>query len=158
VVTLLPEDFLFVSVKHFLTEQGWKILGGEPPNGTLNDLVRITIRPKGMTGRLHSLGAQKVDLISRKGAILLLTEIKPDYSASDKTKLDNIVGNRLDDLMDALWERCKISAREIRVVLKSLAFSSGRLVPVDNEFIYFRIAKDGKVKVERGSSVPDVGV
>lgn len=154
-MALLPEDFIFVTVKQFLSSNGWEIVGGEPPDGTCDDTIRILIRKKSMTGRFHSMGSEKIDLISRKGNVLLLTEIKPDYSEHDKRKLDNIVTNRLLDLKEALWERRKIHLEEIGIIVRSLAFSYGKDYSIDKEYVHLRVKGNGTVFVERGQKMSD---
>jgi len=155
---LLPEDFIFVTVKRFLICRGWQILGGEPPNGTSDDIIRIVIRPKSMKGRFHSLGALKVDLISKRGNTLLLTEVKSDYSGYDKRKLDRITTTRLIDLKNALWERCKIREDDIGRIVKSLAFSYGKEYPVDEQYIHFRVRGDGTVLIIKGRQISAIEV
>lgn len=155
---LLPEDFIFVTIKRFLITRGWQILGGEPPNGTSNDIIRIVIRPRSTKGRFHSLGALKVDLISKRGHTLLLTEVKPDYSEYDRRKLDLITTTRLLDLKDALWERCKIHEGDIKSIFKSLAFSYGRKLRVDEQYIHFRVKGDGSVLIIKGKQMSSIEV
>ncbi len=149
--TIFPEDFVFLSVKTYLSNRGWQILGGEPPDGT-NDIIRIAIRPRVGRGRLHSLGAQKVDLISRKGSIILLTEVKPEFSDSDRRKLDKILLEKLPALKDALWERCRIPPDDVKEVVKSLGFSYGSRSEAHDDFVYFEVHKNGSVSVKGGKA------
>lgn len=148
----LPEDFIFLSVKEYLREKKWQILGGEPPDGT-NDIPRIAIRPREAIGRFHSLGAMKVDLISENRRTILLTEVKPRYSRSDKEKLDKILTERRPDLNNALWERCKIPSGEIQAVIGSMGFSAGQRWTMDNTFVYFEVNSDGSISVRKGDQV-----
>jgi hypothetical protein len=150
-MTVLQEDLVFLSVKSYLRDHGWQILGGEPPDGT-NDIIRIAIRPKVGKGRLHSLGAQKVDLISRKGSTILLTEVKPEFSDSDRRKLDKILDEKLPALKDALWERCKIPPEDVKEVVKSLGFSVGSPSRLHDDFVHFEVHKDGSVRVKKGKA------
>lgn len=142
----LREDFVFVSVKRHLSETGWRVIGGEPPDGTADDLIRVYIRPAtNARGRLHSLGSQKVDLISIKDGTLLLTELKPSYSEADRKKLDRIAGPMREDLLRAIWQRCKIPPESIKSVVKSLGFTATTRIKMPPGFVVFCVHADGRV-------------
>jgi len=145
-------------MKRFLVSQGWQILGGEPPNGTCNDIIRIAIRPKNAKGRFHSLGSMKVDLVSKRGGTILLLEVKPYYSLRDKRKLELLTTERLSDLMDSLQERCKVNPKDVTCILKGLAFSYGQKHPVDTDFLYFKVRINKSVEVIKGKLLSNVEV
>jgi len=149
----LREDFIFLSVERYLRKQSWEILGGEPPDGTSNRFRRIYIRSPGIRPRLHSQDSLKVDLISAKQGILLLSEVKPRYSESDKSKLDIVAGERRNDLFDAIWERCKIPKSSFKSVVKSLAFTAELRVDVPPDFVFFLVYPNQTVVARTGGLV-----
>lgn len=149
----LREDFIFLSIKSYLRSHGWNLLGGEPPDGTSDDLIRIYIRAEGIRDRLHSLGAVKIDLMSVKDGVLLLTEVKPRFSMTDKLKLDLIAGPRKMDLFRALYERCKIEPDRITLIVKSLGFTASSTAKVFPDYVFFCVHSDGTVDLTTGDTV-----
>lgn len=148
----LREDFVFLSVKAYLENSDWRILGGEPPDGTADDLVRICIRAPNASGRLHSLNSLKIDLISIKKGTLLLTEVKPHHSKTDMKKLNLVAGPRRDDLLRAIRERCKIQSESVKSVVKSLGHTAMQ-ISVPRDFIVFLVHSNGKVTIESGDLI-----
>lgn len=100
---MLTESEVYVYTKEFLREQGWTLVGGEPPGGT-DELPRIEIKDP-EHGGIGSNGSKKVDLIAQRSGKVLLLELKPSYSHQDVLKLNDIV-NR-EDLRREFFKSCK---------------------------------------------------
>jgi hypothetical protein len=102
------EGEVYVAVSRYLRESGWIIIGGQPPAGT-DHLPVIEIKDPAHLGK-GSKGSFKPDLVAWDGAVLLLVELKPKFSMSDRTKLFRT----LEDprRIRALWR--EIGQREIR--------------------------------------------
>ena len=111
----IDEGFIFYHVLQFLKIHRWRVIGGEPPDGTSDDVPRIVIRDAKGLGRTHSKNTQKVDLMAFKSKVLLLIELKPSFDLPDKGKLDNLVENRISDVFDAIEERTDFPHRIIIV-------------------------------------------
>lgn len=115
----MQESKIYFYIKKYLKDTGWSILGGEPPDGS-NDIKRIEIRDPGIPSK-GSKGSLKIDIVSSKGPVLLLIEIKPAFDTADVRKLNYILEERRHDLFDALFERCNLKEGTFKYVLKCLA-------------------------------------
>jgi hypothetical protein len=104
----MNEGQVYLSASRYLRESGWIIIGGQPPAGT-DHLPVIEIKDPDHLGK-GSKGSFKPDLVAWDGAILLLVELKPKFSTSDRSKLFRT----LEDprRIRALWR--EISQRDIR--------------------------------------------
>lgn len=156
---MLSESEIYVYTKEFLKEQGWELVGGEPPGGT-DELPRIEIKDPEYRKK-GSNGSKKVDLIAQKSGNILLLELKPCYHSSDVSKLDDIEGRK--DLRREFYKSCKerdviedIDEMREEIIsgdclIKGLGISKRHKVPGD--FILV-LAKDrGNFEVIEGSNI-----
>jgi len=101
----ISEPEIYIRCKSILQENGWTLLGGEPPDGT-DTIPRIELKDSNnkMKG---SKGSKKIDLIATKGSRVLLLELKRLYSKNDVLKLDEIKSEDrwLEALMNALMQK-----------------------------------------------------
>jgi hypothetical protein len=94
------ETQVFISIKDFLFQNDWRLLGGQPPSGT-DHLPVIEIRDPLFTGK-GSKGSFKPDLIAWKGYVLMILELKPSFSQSDRRKINLVLQS--PDRINSLWE------------------------------------------------------
>ena len=64
----LDEGFIFYHVLHFLKKHGWRVIGGEPPDGTSDEVQRIVIRnsdkPKNLVNDIIKYSFKRIIYIS----------------------------------------------------------------------------------------------
>lgn len=146
----MTQGEVYYYLKLRLQNNGWELLGGEPPDGS-NALRRIEIRSK-QVDRKGSTGSYKIDLIAKKASYLALIEIYPTYSQKDVDKLNLITGKRIEDLFGALKERCNIEKNEIKTILKCLALVDLDK-PVPDDFVIFQFKEPEVVELLIGNSM-----
>jgi hypothetical protein len=101
----MREDEVYAATKNFLMDEGWIVLGGQPPNGC-DHLPILEIK----SGRSQSLGSKhsyKPDLVCFKRGVFLLVECKPRLSESDAEKLRLILASpeRIEAFFVELMQR-----------------------------------------------------
>lgn len=147
----MSEGKIYYFLKHFLLKKGWILLAGEPPDGS-NNVCRIEIRNKGREG-IGSKGSYKIDLIFLRKDTLFLIELKPQYNQGDINKLNEITTQRLNDLFDALEERCYLDRKDIRRIVKCIGVGTlnNHALPID--FVGFVVKGEDDIEIERGESL-----
>lgn len=95
----MDETFVYQSVCRYLSRLGWTLLGGQPPSGT-DHLPVIEVKDPGNMGK-GSKGSYKPDLVAWHDQTLLLVELKPRFSPSDRSKLLKILND--EGRKRALW-------------------------------------------------------
>lgn len=131
----INETHVYFQTKDLLKKMGWVIIAGEPAGGS-DEIPRVEIRDINNMGK-GSKGSYKIDLISMKNNLLLLTEVKVRFSLKDVEKLNNISLNR-NFLDKALMERLKINTSNKKIV-KSLALSNFKIQNIPQDFVCFNI-------------------
>lgn len=96
---MTPEDLLYHALKVHLTSSGWKILGGQPPSGT-DHIPVIEIKSRIGTTK-GSKDSFKPDLIAVRAHQLLILEVKPHHSESDRLKLEAVLDDQ--SRQEAMW-------------------------------------------------------
>jgi hypothetical protein len=87
------ETFVHVAIRKFLKDNGWKLIAGQYPGGSDDELHTVNIydpllaKDQSPDHRRHSFGKLVPDLIAYKNQTILIVEAKPEYSPSDKEKL-----------------------------------------------------------------------
>lgn len=147
----MSEGKIYYYLKQFLLDKGWKLLAGEPPDGS-NNVCRIEIRDKDKVG-IGSKGSYKIDLIFLHKKTLFLIELKPQYNQGDINKLNEITTRRLDDLFNALKERCSLSKENIKQIVKCVGIGSlnNHFLPID--FLGFVVKGENNIKIEYGKNL-----
>lgn len=88
----LSEPLVYIHSKRLLQDEGWTIVGGEPPGGS-DALPRIEARHPENSDN-NSNGSKKVDIIAYKKGTVLLLELKSTFDEQDVEKLDELTGER----------------------------------------------------------------
>lgn len=147
----MSEGKIYYFLKHFLLNKDWTLLAGEPPDGS-NNVCRIEIRNKDRVG-IGSKGSYKIDLIFLQKDILFLIELKPQYNQGDIDKLNEITTQRVNDLFDALEERCDLNRKDIRRIVKCIGVGTlnNHTLPID--FLGFVVKGEDDIKIERGEGL-----
>ncbi|MDD4178551.1 MAG: hypothetical protein PHH14_00665 [Candidatus Margulisbacteria bacterium] len=134
----IDESFVYFKTKQYLSDNGWTILAGEPAGGS-DELPRIEIRNPGFRDK-GSKGSYKIDLISQKGDVILLTEIKVTYSHSDITKLNDITSTKNAQLIAALKERLDLDI-SLKKIIKSLSLNNLKSSRIPYDFVCFKVGE-----------------
>jgi len=118
----MNEAEVYISAKLTLTQLGWVLLAGQPPNGTDN-LPVIEIRDG--EHRMGSKGSLKPDLVAYNGGVVLIVEAKPLFDKDDEWKLLAALssGVRLLALVSALRERKLLERHEVMIDDEDLTFA-----------------------------------
>jgi hypothetical protein len=104
----VTEAFVHRAVRRYLRQTGWRLVAGQWPGGTDDELHVLYIvyptvaRDFSPNPRRHSLDKFVPDVVALKDTILLLIEAKPGYSQTDADKLELLLGERREDLYSAL--------------------------------------------------------
>jgi hypothetical protein len=104
----MREGEIHVAMRTILKSWDWKLIAGEFPGGTDHELHPLNVvdprlaRDDSPDPRRHSLGELIPDIVAVKNDLLLIGEAKSKYSQSDQEKLDTLLNERLDDLLQSL--------------------------------------------------------
>lgn len=150
----MTEGKIYYFLKHFLLNKGWTLLAGEPPDGS-NNVCRIEIRNKNRVG-IGSKGSYKIDLIFLRKDTLFLIELKPQYNQGDINKLIEITTQRLNDLFDALKERCDLNRKDIKQIVKCIGVGTLNNHALPRDFLGFMVKGEDDIEIERGESLKDL--
>ena len=147
----MTEGHIHIAVRRELKKLGWNLIAGQYPGGSDDDLHSLHIvdpivaRDDSPDPRRHSENKLVPDLVALKNNSLLIIEMKPDYSKSDKEKLNELINKRIDNLFDALRKfahdrdfQC-ISQPEALKIIPTLAFSSKSNYCQDSNFLYILV-------------------
>lgn len=152
----LNETQVFILVKSFLLDNGWQVLGGQPPSGT--DLLPvIEIRDPAHKGK-GSKGSYKPDLVAWKDSKLAIIELKPSFNQPDRLKVNEVLAS--PERTKSLWE--SLIQRNITLgnfgeisevqsgskVVGGLGYGGTK---VEHPELWRFFVKDGKVEVTPGS-------
>jgi hypothetical protein len=96
----LNETQVFISVRNYLLENNWVVIGGQPPSGT-DYLPVIEIKDPGFKGK-GSKGSYKPDLIAWRESNLFIIELKPSFNRPDRDKVNEVL--RSPERISSLWE------------------------------------------------------
>ena len=161
----MREDFIHYCIRKQLRDNDWLLIAGQYPNGSDDELPSLNIMDPVLAcdnspdHRRHSMNKLVPDLVAAKGNLILLVEMKPNYSIEDEEKLLEIVGSRKDDLLSALSSL--VDKRNIKlavpldqlIFIPSLGLSYKSKIIKNNEFCYFRVRDLSTVLFEGNSSV-----
>jgi hypothetical protein len=156
---MLDESTIHRAVRDFLRGHGWLLVAGQFPDGSDDELPTLNVmdpevaRDGSPDPRRHSRGKLVPDLVALKGRLLLIIEIKPRHSRSDREKLLNLLGSRRQHLLHYLGELARNHDIPLAQPLSDLtlkgaqALSAGQYIPTQ-DFAYFRVLGLEEVLVE----------
>ena len=150
------ETKVFISVRKFLLENNWLVIGGQPPSGT-DHLPVIEIRDPLHKGK-GSKGSYKPDLIAWHEANLIIIELKPTFNQPDRNKVNEVL--KSEERIRSLWE--SLIQRNITLgehgkisdvkgnsrVVGGVGYGGEK---VEHPELWRFFVKDGKVEVTPGS-------
>lgn len=99
------ETYVHVAIRAFLKKEGWALIAGQYPGGSDDELHVFNIfdpalaKDSSPDHRRHSYGKLVPDLIAYKDNKILVIEAKPEYSLSDKEKLEYLLGEKREDFL-----------------------------------------------------------
>ncbi len=152
----LTETQVFITVRSYLLENDWQVIGGQPPSGT-DYLPVIEIRDPTYKGK-GSKGSYKPDLIAWHQSNLVIIELKPSFNQPDRDKVNEVLNSpeRTRSLWESLIQR-NISLGKFGSI--SEVQSSSKVVgglgyggtKVEHPELWRFFVKDEKVEVTPGS-------
>lgn len=104
------EALVHVAIRNYLRRNGWTLIAGQYPGGSDDELHILNIfdpllaKDQSPDSRRHSFGKLVPDLIAFKDGHLLIIEAKPEYSTSDKEKLNYLLSDRRKDFLASLYK------------------------------------------------------
>lgn len=87
----MREDLIYFHTKKWFTENGYILIGGQPPNGS-DRIPVIEIKTSENIDK-GSKGVYKPDLLVATNAVFIIIECKPLFSLPDIEKLTEIMAN-----------------------------------------------------------------
>ena len=102
------EGLIHLSMRAFLTRQGWQLIAGEYPGGSDHQLYPLNVvdpalaRDESPDPRRHSLGELIPDLVALRKRDLFIGEAKLGHDDGDRAKLASLLGQRMNHLLAAL--------------------------------------------------------
>jgi|SRR3989338_4651262 len=158
---MVSETQIYLTLKKYLPEKGWILVGGEPPDGT-NSMPRIELKDDTHLAK-GSKGSKKIDLLFFKAGYFLLLELKEKYNFSDVKKLNEIVEKEKwrNAFILALKEKRALELKKIRIdeqeyilsnkkLIRAIAYSEGKSNHA--EFVTFVIDESG-IKLSYGDNI-----
>lgn len=164
----LREDVIHYSVREFLRMSGWKLIAGQYPDGTDDELSPLNVvdpalaRDESPDHRRHSKNKLVPDLVACQKNVMVVVEMKPLYSPGDEVKLLALLGERLEDFIGAL--RRLIAVRRIALpteleqmaFVPCLGFTATASYPRRSDFGYFLVSEPMAVIFEGTNLVPSI--
>lgn len=166
----LREDVIHVAVRRYLRTTTWRLIAGQFPNGSDDELPPLNImdpvlaRDVSPDHRRHSKNKFVPDLVAGNKQFLLLIEMKPTYSLSDQEKLILLLSERREHLLQAL--KNLQAAREVElftpltelVFVPCLGFSAGSKYQKHSDFCYFLVKDLDNVSFDGNSTLPNLTI
>ena len=164
----LREDVIHYSVREFLRKSGWKLVAGQYPDGSDDELAPLNVvdpalaRDQSPDYRRHSKNKLVPDLLACRKNVMVIVEMKPQYSPSDEAKLLMLLGDRFEDFVNAL--RDFVSLRRIALpgdldqmdYLPCLGFTATASYQRRDDFGYFLVSEPMAVMFEGTGLVPTI--
>lgn len=152
------ETYVHVAIRNYLRREGWTLLAGQYPGGSDDELHVFNVFDPALAKdgspdhRRHSFGKLVPDLIAYKAGSLLIIEAKPEYSPTDKAKLDYLLSERREDFIHNFDKFIKERGVEIPplaevMLIPALAFLSEYIAPSDG-LVHFKVIDLDNVEVE----------
>jgi len=163
---LLREDVIHIAVRQHSRLNDWQLIAGQYPNGSDDELPPLNIVDPHLAcddspdHRRHSKNKIVPDLVSCKGNVMLITEMKPGYSPQDESKLEHLIFAERPRLITALKALLASRRIQLRVPLEeltfvpALGFSESAPYKKNARFCYFKVKNLKEVLFEGNALVP----
>lgn len=158
----MREDYIHFAVRNFLKMNGWRLVAGEYPNGSDDELHSLKIMDRYLAKddspdhRRHSLNKLVPDLVAYKENEFLIIEMKPKFSIPDKLKLDIMLTERRAEFTHYLEEfLARYPIVPVETVHSSnfspcLGFEASSKFERARDFVYLFVTSPTVVSMERG--------
>lgn len=153
----LREDLIHVAIRKFLVKNRWTLLAGQYPDGSDDELPCLNVMDPTLAcdnspdARRHSKNKLVPDLVAYRIPFCAFIEMKPTYSQSDESKLEELLVTRKRDTLtalDVLFAR-RETARQHDVgqlvLVPCLGFSSTAVFSKKSDFCYFLVDENRQV-------------
>lgn len=160
---MVSESLVYVKVKRFLIDHGWRAVAGDPPRGT--DLPPLEVKEPNMTHSLRKNANSVIfDLVFENGEYMLLIECKDSKSkiGSDIKKLRKVIRSATwrESLLNSLQSGPFLNGSKLGedaildgdALIPCVAHPDQLRYDIPN-FIQFRVGEN-EVDVRIGSEVP----
>ena len=153
------ESFVHVAVRRALKQRDWKLAAGQYPGGSDDECYALNVVDPSLAcdnspdPRRHSDNKLVPDLFALKTPLVLVTEMKPQYSAADESKLVSLLTDRREHLHAAMNKfGCERGVNEFckpeeLVLIPALGFLAGSSYPQRDDFVYFLVDSLNEVKI-----------
>lgn len=164
----IREDLVHVAVRRFLRASAWRLIAGQYPNGSDDELPPLNImdpllaRDDSPDHRRHSKNKFVPDLVAYQSSVMLVIEMKPAYSFPDEQKLITLLSQRRNDLISSLNNLQRLRRLEFDQPIEeitfvpSLAFGASSKYQAKPDFCYFRVVDLSNVIFDGNSLVPSL--
>lgn len=164
----LREDVIHYSVREFLRQAGWKLVAGQYPDGSDDELAPLNVvdpalaRDNSPDHRRHSKNKLVPDLVACHRRTMVVVEMKPSYAQDDELKLLRLLNERRDDFLSALASL--VALRKIALpapldefsYVPCLGFTATSRYPRRTDFGYFLVSEPMAVIFEGSDLVPAI--
>lgn len=163
----IREDYIHYLVRKLLRNSGWKLIAGQYPNGSDDELSSLYVvdptlaKDQSPDHRRHSKNKFVPDLLASKENLILIIEMKPSYSVKDEAKLETLTSVRVDDLKASL--KAYNSNRALLklpiddyMFIPSLGFSKNSKYTNNDSFCYFLVDKKDRVHFTGNAELPSL--
>lgn len=132
-------------MRRALKRNDWKLIAGEYPGGSDDELYVLSImdpeiaRDNSPDPRRHSEGEIIPDLFAYKDDVILVIEAKPKYDVGDRDKLKKLFDEKMNLLQESLLSFCTTRGISLNLdpttlrYVPVLAFENQSLCPVYRE-------------------------
>jgi hypothetical protein len=147
----MREDLIHLTVRSFLKNNNWKLIAGQYPNGSDDEVFSLCImdpelaKDNSPDPRRHSKNKLVPDLVANKDNLILVLEFKPEYSYDDEQKLTDLLKSRKEDFYNylecfTLQRNIKLEAQTRDIILiPGLGFSYKSRFIRNSDFVYFLV-------------------
>lgn len=144
----MREDNVHYFVRKLLKTNGWKLIAGQYPNGSDDELSPLYVvdptlaRDNSPDHRRHSKNKFVPDLIATKLNLMLIIEMKPEYSLKDEAKLEILTTTRVGDLKASLNSfnsnrNILDNSVDSYIFIPALGFAKDSYFTTNKHFCYF---------------------
>lgn len=156
----MREDLIHYSVRKKLKANGWKLIAGQYPNGSDDELPPLYVvdpylaRDNSPDHRRHSKNKFVPDLVAVKDNIILIIEMKPKFYLKDELKLETLTTERVQDLKNSIVSFCNHQVNalekeiEYYIFLPCLGFDNKSHFKINPKFCYFLVSDENNTQFQ----------